>query len=67
MMDLHDGSPFWPRRNGIIAVHPPLSAHVRCDVAVVGAGIAGCSTSASTAMLEYEIDELLIDLTDVLG
>lgn len=90
-MDLHDGTPFWPRRNGIIAVHPPLSADLRCDVVVVGAGItgglialeltrrgldvvvldrrdvAGGSTSASTSMLQYEIDELLIDLTDTLG
>jgi NADPH-dependent 2,4-dienoyl-CoA reductase/sulfur reductase-like enzyme len=90
-MDLHDGTPFWPRRNGILAVHPPLAADLRCDVVVVGAGItgglialeltrrgldvivldrrdvAGGSTSASTSMLQYEIDELLVDLTDALG
>ncbi len=29
--------------------------------------VAGGSTSASTSMLQYEIDELLIDLTDALG
>ena len=89
--DLHDGTPFWPRRDGIIAVHPPLKSDERCDVVVVGAGItgalialeltrrgmdvvvvdrrdaAGGSTSASTAMLQYEIDELLVDLTGALG
>ncbi len=89
--ELHDGTPFWPRRNGIIAVHPPPSADLRCDVAVVGAGItgglialeltrkgldvvvldrrdvAGGSTSVSTSMLQYEMDELLIDLTDTPG
>lgn len=90
-MDLHDGTPFWPRRNGILAVHPPLSADVRCEVVVIGAGItgslialeltrrgldvvvldrrdvAGGSTSASTSMLQYEIDELLVDLMDAVG
>ena len=90
-MNLHDGTPFWPRRNGILAVHPPLSTDVRCDVVVVGAGItgslialeltrrgldvvvldrrdvAGGSTSASTSMLQYEIDELLVDLIDAIG
>jgi glycine/D-amino acid oxidase-like deaminating enzyme len=90
-LDLHDGTPFWPRRDGIIGVHPPLTADVTTQVVVVGAGITGAlialelthrgidvlvvdrrdagggSTSASTAMLQYEIDELLIDLTGALG
>ena len=93
-MDLHDGTPFWPRRDGILGVRPRLNNDVRCDVAVVGAGITGAlialeltrrvtsSSSSSTdatpaaaarrrarrccstrAMLQYEIDELFIDLT----
>ena len=90
-MDLYDGTPFWPRRDGILCVHPPLSGDAGCDVAVVGGGITGAlvaleltrrgldvvvldrrdagggSTSASTSMLQYEIDELLVDLTDALG
>lgn len=90
-MDLHDGTPFWPRRDGILGVYGRLADDVRCDVAVVGAGITGAlialeltargldvvvvdrrdvgggSTSASTAMLQYEIDELLVDLTTALG
>ena len=77
--------------DGILGVHPRLTADVRCDVCVVGAGITGAlialeltkrgldvvvvdrrdigggSTSASTALLQYEIDELLIDLTASLG
>ena len=40
-MDLHDGTPFWPRRDGILGVHAPLAASVSCDVVVVGAGITG--------------------------
>ncbi len=90
-MDLHDGTPFWPRRDGILAVHSRLQADRRCDVVVVGAGITGAlialemtrrgldvvvvdrrdigggSTSASTAMLQYEIDELLVDLAGAIG
>ncbi len=90
-MDLHDGVPFWPRRDGLLAVHPPISHDETCDVAVVGAGITGAlialeltrrgldtvvidrrdagggSTSASTSMLQYEIDELLIDLAAAYG
>lgn len=90
-MDLHDGVPFWPRRDGILGVCGRLAGDARCDVLVVGAGITGAltalelsgrgldvvvvdrrdigggSTSASTSMLQYEIDELLIDLTRVLG
>ena len=90
-MDLHDGTPFWARRDGILGVCGRLTSDVRCDVAVVGAGITGAlialeltargldvvvvdrrdigggSTSASTSLLQYEIDELLIDLTTTLG
>ncbi len=90
-MDLHDGTPFWPRRDGILAVHPPLDTDIGCDVVVVGGGITGSlialeltrrgldtvvidrrdtgggSTSASTSMLQYEIDELLVDLSAAIG
>jgi glycine/D-amino acid oxidase-like deaminating enzyme len=90
-MNLHDGMPFWPRRDGILAVHPPVSEDLGCDVLVVGAGITGSlvgleltrrgldvvvvdrrdagggSTSASTALLQYEIDEPLIDLARTIG
>lgn len=90
-MDLHDGTPFWPRRDGILGVRPRLREDLRCDVLVVGAGITGAlvaleltrrgldvavvdrrdigggSTSASTSMLQYEIDELLTDLASSIG
>lgn len=90
-MDLHDGTPFWPRRDGLPSVYPTLLGNESCDVVVVGGGITGSlislelskrgfdvvvldrrdcgggSTSASTAMLQYEIDELLVDLAAVLG
>ena len=40
-MDLHDGRPFWPLRNGLIDAYPPLDADWHGDVVVLGAGITG--------------------------
>lgn len=73
-------------KNGLPCAFPPLADDLRCDVAVLGAGISGAliadelaahghavavldqcdvgwgSTSASTALLQYEIDVPMIDL-----
>ena len=40
-MDLKSGYPFWAVRNGLMHAFPPLTADLRCDVAVVGGGITG--------------------------
>lgn len=40
-MDLKSGYPYWTVRDGLVAVFPPLSVDVDCDVAVIGAGITG--------------------------
>lgn len=85
-MDLKSGYPYWAVKNGLMYAFPQLEADLRCDVAVVGAGITGAliadelarhghdvvvldqrdvgwgSTSASTALLQYEIDTHAIDL-----
>ncbi len=85
-MDLHDGSPFWIIKNGLIHSYPRLRQDLQCDVLVVGAGISGAligdhlaragmnicvidsreagwgSSSASTALLQYEIDIELLEL-----
>ena len=85
-MDLKSGYPFWAVRNGLMHAFPRLEQDIRCDVAVIGAGITGAlvahelasaghevvvleqrdvawgSTAASTALLQYEIDEHLLDL-----
>ena len=82
-MNLHDGSPYSPTRDGLATVFPPLVEDCSCDVVVVGARITGSlvalelhargldvatgATAASTALLQYEIDELLIDLSDRYG
>jgi glycine/D-amino acid oxidase-like deaminating enzyme len=40
-LDLHSGAPWWLVRDGLGLVVPPLTEHVECDVAIVGAGITG--------------------------
>lgn len=90
-MDLKSGYPWWSVRNGLPHAFPPLQQDVRCDVAVLGAGITGAliadefaahghdvvvmdrrdvawgSTSASTALLQYEIDTHMVDLAKQFG
>lgn len=90
-MDLKSGYPFWPIRSGLLGVYPSLKEDLRCDVAVIGAGISGAlaahqlvkagvsvvaldrrdagmgSTSASTALLQYEVDTPLTELTKLVG
>lgn len=90
-MDLKSGYPYWSVKNGLLHAFPPLQADVRCDVAVLGAGITGAlvaselaahghdvvvvdrrdagwgSTSASTALLQYEIDTHMVDLAKRFG
>ena len=40
-MDLRTGAAFWPLKNGLIGVYPPLQRSETCDVAVIGAGVSG--------------------------
>ena len=90
-MDLKSGYPFWAVKNGLMQAFPKLEDDLRCDVAVIGAGITGAliadelaghghevcvldqrdvgwgSTSASTALLQYEIDVHMVDLAKDYG
>ena len=90
-MDLKSGYPWWAVQNGLPHAFPPLQSDLRCDVAVIGAGITGAliadelaahghdvavvdrrdagwgSTSASTALLQYEIDTHMTELRDKFG
>jgi glycine/D-amino acid oxidase-like deaminating enzyme len=90
-VDLTSGYPFWPINDGILGVYPTLKEDLRCDVAVIGAGISGAlvayelvkagasvvvldrrdagmgSTSASTALLQYEVDTPLVELKRLVG
>jgi len=90
-MDLVSPHPFWPIKNGLLGVYPPLRTNETADVAILGAGISGAilaerlsregldvvvldkreagagSTSASTALLQYEIDQPLGELSRQIG
>ncbi len=79
-MKLHTGQPFWPIRDGLPAVYPPLTASTSCEFVVLGGGITGAilahrlasagrevvvidkrevasgSTSATTALIQSELD-----------
>jgi hypothetical protein len=35
-VNLHDGSPYWSTRDGLLATFPPLVEDCTCDVVVVG-------------------------------
>ena len=90
-MDLTSGTPFWPRRNGLVASYPALAQSTDTHVVVLGAGITGAivawhlaeagvdvvvvdkrdvatgSTSASTSLLQYELDTPLHRLVGLVG
>lgn len=85
-MDLRTSENFWPIKNGLIESFPSLDQSIKCDIAIMGAGITGAlmadklcklgfdvvvidkrhsgfgSTSASTALLQYENDTPLREL-----
>src|SRR5436189_212512 len=84
-MDLKSGTLFWPDHSKV-PNFPVLEEDIRCDVAIIGAGLSGAiiahalsgeglsvvvidkrevghgSTSASTALVLYEIDTPLVEL-----
>jgi glycine/D-amino acid oxidase-like deaminating enzyme len=91
-MDLKSENLFWPAQNaGASREYPALQQDLRCDVAVIGAGLTGAlvgyelaqagvevvlldkrnvaegSTSASTALILYEIDTPLFRLIRMRG
>src|SRR5687767_10116292 len=38
---LRSSRPFWPVRDGLPSVHPPLEENTRTDVAIIGGGVTG--------------------------
>lgn len=40
-MDLRTGAAFWPLRDGLPGVYPPLDRDERADIVVIGAGVTG--------------------------
>ena len=62
-MDLQSGYPFWPIRNGLMHVFPPLEDDVRCDVLVVGAGITAALVARELA--NAGLDVVVVDERDI--
>ena len=62
-MDLVSGCPFWPLKNGLLGIYPPLDADMSCEIAVVGGGISGSLTAHR--LVEAGVDVLLLDRRDI--
>ena len=62
-MDLRTGAAFWPLKNGLIGVYPPLERSETCDVAVIGAGVSGALVAQRLA--EAGCDVIVVDRDDV--
>ena len=48
-MDLVSPQPFWPLKNGLLGVYPPLRKDIACDVVVLGGGISGAFVAETLA------------------
>jgi glycine/D-amino acid oxidase-like deaminating enzyme len=62
-MDLLSSRPFWPIRDGLPAVFPPLTTNATCDVAIIGAGLSGALIAAMLA--DAGLDVLVVDRREV--
>lgn len=62
-MDLKSGYPFWAVKNGLLQAYPPLQQSLRCDVAVIGAGITGALVAQEFAAHGHEV--IVLDRRDV--
>lgn len=54
-MDLKSGYPWWGVKNGLLHAFPPLQADLRCDVAVLGAGITGALIADELAAHGHDV------------
>lgn len=61
-MDLKSGYPFWAVKNGLMRAFPPLQNDVKCDVAVVGAGITGALIADELAAHGHDV--VVVDQRD---
>jgi len=62
-MDLVSGTPFWPLRNGLMNVYPPLGADISCEIAIVGGGITGALVAHE--LTKQGADCVLLDKRDI--
>lgn len=62
-MDLDSGYPYWAIKNGLLHAFPPLQRELRCDVAIIGAGISGALIAHDLAGHGYDV--AVLDQRDV--
>ncbi len=62
-MNLISDRPYWPMKDGLPASYPPLERDVRCEVAVIGAGITGALVAWHLA--NAGIKTVVLDRRDV--
>lgn len=62
-MDLVSGQAFWPLRDGLLGVYPPLKSDVNCDVAIIGGGITGALIAHE--LIKKGADCVLLDKRDI--
>src|SRR4051812_29477379 len=62
-MDLLSPRPYWPIKDGLPASYPTLERDVRCEVAVIGAGITGALVAWLLA--EAGIETVVLDRREV--
>jgi glycine/D-amino acid oxidase-like deaminating enzyme len=62
-MDLKSGYPYWAVKNGLMHAFPPLDRDVRCDVAVLGAGITGALIADELASHGHDV--VVVEQRDV--
>jgi glycine/D-amino acid oxidase-like deaminating enzyme len=54
-MDLKSGYPWWTVHDALPGAFPPLDADLRCDVAVIGAGITGALVASEFAAHGHDV------------
>ena len=62
-MDLKSGYPYWAIRSGLLRAFPPLGKDLRCEVAIIGAGISGALIAHELASHGHEV--AVLDQRDV--
>src|SRR6476620_7623721 len=62
-MDLKSGTLFWPDRDGRLGHHPRLRNDLRCDVAILGAGLTGALAAYTLSAEGFDV--VVLDKRDV--
>jgi glycine/D-amino acid oxidase-like deaminating enzyme len=55
VMDLKSGHPYWAVKNGLLHAFPKLDRDLRCDVAIIGAGITGAIIADELARAGHDL------------